>query len=71
VSSCDITAAALREFFLYHHDGVSDAGVANFAACEHLERGTLSGGGTLRALAGKPALCHLRSGTQVTDAGLR
>ncbi|MEZ5356896.1 MAG: hypothetical protein R2762_30015 [Bryobacteraceae bacterium] len=64
----------LRRFHLYHHGGVSDAGLAHLAGCHRLERvdllGSNSGDDLLRALAGKNALRHLKSGNHVTDAGL-
>jgi hypothetical protein len=53
---------------------VSDAGLANLAGCSHLESvnlmGTPTGDGALRALTGKPRLCHVDAGTRVTPAGL-
>lgn len=53
---------------------VSDAGVAHLARCENLRvvdlSGTRTGDGAIRALAGKAALRHFRSGQHVTDAGL-
>jgi hypothetical protein len=64
----------LRQFQMCWQGGVSDAGVANLAFCDHLENvnllGTPTGDGALRALAGKARLRHLRTGKQVTDAGL-
>lgn len=64
----------LREFYLYHHRGVSDKGLASLQACEKLERvdllGTTAGDGVLQALAGKPNLRHLKSGDLLTDDGL-
>jgi hypothetical protein len=65
---------ALRRIALCWQPGISDAGVAHLAACDALEDvnllGTPTGDGALRALAGKPALRKLRTGRQVTDAGL-
>ena len=53
---------------------VTDAGAAHLAACDGLRAvdlsGTATGDGALRALAGKPRLSDLRSGSGVTDAGL-
>jgi hypothetical protein len=53
---------------------VTDAGAARVAGCSKLAGvnlvGTSTGDGWLRALAGKPRLCQLRSGNEVTDAGL-
>jgi len=53
---------------------VTDAGMTNLAACEDLKAVDLSwtrtGDGAIRALAGKRKLGILRSGNQVTDAGL-
>jgi hypothetical protein len=64
----------LRRFQICWQGGISDAGVANLAHCEHLESvnllGTPTGDGALRALAGKATLSHLKTGRQVTDAGL-
>ncbi len=64
----------LREFYLYHHGGISDEGLANLRFCERIERvdllGSNSGDGAIRALAGKQRLRHLKSGNGVTDGGL-
>jgi hypothetical protein len=53
---------------------ITDAGATHLAGCSHLVgvnlQGTSTGDGWLRALAGKPLLCQLRSGNEVTDAGL-
>jgi hypothetical protein len=53
---------------------ITDAGVAHLAGCDRLRvvdlTGTATGDGAIRALRGKPALRHFRSGEQVTDAGL-
>ena len=53
---------------------ISDAGVAHLAACDDLRvfdlSGTRTGDAAIRALRGKPALRHFRSGEEVTDAGL-
>ena len=64
----------LRVFQMCWQGGITDAGVAQLASCEHLEDvnllGTPTGDGALRALAGKRALRRVRTGRQVTDAGL-
>ena len=64
----------LREFYLLHHHGISDAGLANLASCEQLERvdllGSSAGDGVIRALAGKTRLRHFKSGNLLTDSGL-
>lgn len=53
---------------------IGDAGAAHLEACPDLESvdlaGTQTGDGAIRAMAGKPALHHFRSGNGVTDAGL-
>jgi hypothetical protein len=55
--------------------GISDAGVANLAFCDHLEKvnlmGTPAGDGLIQALAGKAELRRLNTGRGVTDAGIR
>lgn len=65
---------ALRTFQLFHHRGVTDAGLSHLADCHQLERvevlGTQTGDGTLKALAGKAKLRHLKTGNRVTDEGL-
>jgi hypothetical protein len=65
---------ALRRFQMCWQQGVSDAGVANLASCDHLERvdlmGSRTGDGAIRALRGKPHLRQLKTGRMVTDAGL-
>jgi hypothetical protein len=65
----------LRHFKMCWQGAVSDAGVAHLGRCDHLERvtllGTPTGDGALRALAGKPGLRSLKTGRQVTDAGLQ
>ena len=64
----------LRRFQMCWQAGISDAGVANLADCEHLERvnllGTPTGDGALRALAWKAKLRQLKTGKLVTDDGL-
>jgi hypothetical protein len=64
----------LRTFHLHWHKGVSDAAFANLAFCDRLENvdllGSSLGDGVLRALSGKGRLRHLKTGTEVTDAGL-
>lgn len=53
---------------------ISDAGVSALAHCEALQSvdlmGTNTGDGAIAALAGRQALRRLRTGRQVTDAGL-
>jgi hypothetical protein len=53
---------------------VTDAGFSGLKACERLESldllGTPTGDGVIAALAGKDALRRLKTGRQVTDAGL-
>jgi hypothetical protein len=65
----------LRHFKMCWQGAVSDEGVANLARCERLESvnllGTPTGDGALRALAGKAGLRNLKTGRQVTDAGLQ
>ncbi len=83
LSGCDITdqglavlrhLPALREFYLWHHHGISDTGLAHLASCEQLERidllGSTTGDGVIRALAGKDRLRHFKSGNLLTDSGL-
>ncbi len=64
----------LRSFQLFHQHGISDAGLAHLAHCHQLERvellGTPTGDGVLKALAGKARLRHLKTGNEVTNAGL-
>jgi ankyrin repeat protein len=65
----------LRRFQMCWPQRVSDAGVANLAACDQLERvdllGTPTGDGAITALTGKHRLGHVKTGKGVTDAGLR
>ena len=65
---------ALRKFHMCWQRGITDAGVANLAACDHLESvnvmGTHTGDGAINALSGKPNLHHFKTGRLVTDAGL-
>ncbi|MDX2041378.1 MAG: hypothetical protein SF097_09015 [Acidobacteriota bacterium] len=65
---------ALRKFQMCWPQRITDAGVANLAFCDQLERvdllGTPTGDGAIRALAGKPRLSHFKTGNQVTDDGL-
>jgi len=65
---------ALRRFAMPWAPQISDAGIANLAGCERLERvdlmGTPTGDGALRALTGKPYLAQVATGRFVTDAGL-
>ncbi len=64
----------LRKFQMCWQGGVSDAGVANLAFCDHLESvdllGTPTGDGAIRALTGKQRLRRFKTGRLVTDAGL-
>jgi hypothetical protein len=64
----------LRRFQMCWPQRVSDAGVANLAACDHLERvnllGTATGDGAITALTGKHGLGHVKTGKGVTDDGL-
>ena len=65
---------ALRRFQMCWQRGISDAGVANLAFCDHLERvdllGSPTGDGAINALRGKRHLRHFKTGRLVTDAGL-
>jgi hypothetical protein len=65
---------ALRRFQMCWQRGISDAGIANLASCDHLERvdllGSPTGDGALSALCGKRYLRHFKTGRLVTDAGL-
>ena len=65
---------ALRRFKMCWQQNISDAGLANLAACEQLEEvnlmGTPAGDGVIAALAGNPRLTQLKTGRNVTDAGL-
>jgi hypothetical protein len=65
---------ALRHFQLCWPQRVTDAGVAHLGRCRQLESvnllGTHTGDGAIRALAGHERLSTLRTGRQVTDAGL-
>jgi hypothetical protein len=64
----------LRKFQMCWQRGISDAGVANLAFCDHLESvdllGTPTGDGAIIALTGKPKLRRFKTGRLVTDAGL-
>jgi hypothetical protein len=64
----------LRRFGAGWTQGISDAGLANLAFCEHLEdvnlMGTPAGDGAIQALAGKAGLRRLRTGSGVTDRGI-
>ena len=64
----------LRRFNIEWMKTVSDAGIANLGHCDGLEHvslmGTHTGDGAIAALRGKPHLRHLKTGRQVTDAGL-
>lgn len=65
----------LRRFQTCWTPGISDAGAANLAFCDHLESvnllGTPTGDGAIGALAGKRHLRRFKTGRGVTDAGLR
>jgi RNA polymerase sigma factor (sigma-70 family) len=64
----------LRRLQMCWPQRISDAGIAHLAGCEQLESvdllGTQTGDGAIRALTGKRALRRLKTGRQVTDAGL-
>jgi len=64
----------LRRFTMTWAPRVTDAGAAQLADCDLLESvdlmGTATGDGVIRALADKGRLAHLKTGTQVSDAGL-
>lgn len=64
----------LRHLQLSWQPNISDAGVANLAACNQLESvdlmGTPTGDGAIRALTGKRKLRRLKTGRYVSDAGL-
>jgi hypothetical protein len=66
---------ALRRFQCCWAKGVTDDGLEALSACERLEEvnlmGTFSGDGAIAALAGKSRLRCLRTGREVTDAGIR
>lgn len=66
--------AELRTVALCWAPNLTDAGIAHLKLCERLESvdlmGTHTGDGALRTLAGKQALTDLKTGRQVTDAGL-
>lgn len=53
---------------------ISDAGASQLASCKFLERvnlmRTFAGDGAIKALSGKPNLCHFWSGSALTDAGM-
>jgi hypothetical protein len=67
--------ARLRRFQSCWTQAISDVGAANLAFCDRLESvdltGTATGDGLIRALAGKPHLRRLKTGLNVTDAGIR
>ena len=64
----------LRVFSMCWQRGISDAGVANLASCERLERvdllGSPTGDGAIKALRGKSGLRQFKTGRFVTDTGL-
>jgi hypothetical protein len=55
--------------------GITDTGASQLRFCARLEyvnlMGTSTGDGTIRALAAKPRLHHLKTGRLVTDEGIR
>jgi hypothetical protein len=65
---------AARALNLAWSKSLTDADVARLAGPDDLERvdllGTATGDGAIEALAGRRALRHFKSGTQVTEAGL-
>ncbi|HET9708583.1 MAG TPA: hypothetical protein VFP39_09815 [Gemmatimonadales bacterium] len=65
---------SLRRLELSWAPRISDAGVTHLRGCDRLENvglmGTPTGDGAIAALAGKERLRRLRTGKQVTDAGL-
>ena len=65
---------ALKWFQMCWPQRVTDAGVAHLEFCERLETvdvmGTRTGDGVIRALAGKPKLRQLKTGSGVTAASL-
>jgi len=65
----------LRRFQMCWQSGISDAGLANLAFCNHLERvdvlGSPTGDGAINALRSKRHLRHFKTGRLVTDSGLR
>lgn len=64
----------LTRFSMCWPQRITDAGVANLAACDRLQRvdlmGTPTGDGLIDALRGKPDLRVLKTGKRVTDAGI-
>jgi hypothetical protein len=66
--------SALRRSTMPWAPLISDAGITNLGACEHLEcvdlMGTPTGDGALQVLTGKPSLAQVATGRRVTDAGL-
>ncbi|MDX2152610.1 MAG: hypothetical protein SFV54_17855 [Bryobacteraceae bacterium] len=82
LSGCSITDRGLaglrlprlRRFELYHQAGITGEGLEFLRFSDSIERvellGSTTGDAAILALAGKPNLRHLRSGNQVTDAGL-
>lgn len=64
----------LRRLAMCWPQRITDAGLTSLAACERLESvnllGTPTGDGVIAALAGKDYLRSLKTGRQVTDAGL-
>lgn len=64
----------LRRFQMCWQANITDKGVANLRFCDRLEEvdllGSNAGDGAIAALAGKPKLRRLKTGRNVTDAGL-
>jgi hypothetical protein len=64
----------LKRFSMCWPQRITDTGIINLAFCDQLESvdllGTPTGDGAIRALAGKPHLCRLKTGSRVTDAGI-
>lgn len=65
----------LRRFQSCWTQGISDSGATNLAFCDHLESvdlmGTATGDGLIQALAGKSNLRRLKTGRNMTDAGIK
>jgi hypothetical protein len=64
----------LKRFQMCWQSGITDTGIANLSSCDKLESvdllGSPTGDGALAALRGKSRLRHLKTGRQVSDAGL-
>ena len=65
----------LRVFQMYWQNGITDKGISNLRLCNQLEEvdllGCNVGDGAIAALTGKPNLCRLKTGRNVTDDGLQ